>query len=320
MVSVIVPIYNNEKYLPRCIESIIRQAYSDIEIILVDDGSTDSSGTICDKYAAKDERISVIHTSNCGVSSARNKGLDAACGEYVYFVDSDDIISRNAIEILVALIGNYDMSFAGHAIYDTNKRLRTRWEDYSEQPHIWERDEALMLMFDCSALKGYKQKYYYIGYCYNKLFRKSILDNFNIRFDEGIHYNEDRLFVVKYISNCNRIISIPKSIYKYFPSKKNIYSKNSHMKRDWFESEMTEFDSFNKMISFLEDDVQFACIYTAYKRAVRFYLRIIWYRVNLVAKTKALINNYKNRILCNKKAYKNAYIILLHIMKSILFI
>ena len=99
MVSIIVPIYNSEKYLRPCIESLCNQSHADIEIILVDDGSSDSSGAICDDFANKDPRIKVVHKQNGGVSAARNDGLDMACGKYIMFVDSDDFLHPQAMEI-----------------------------------------------------------------------------------------------------------------------------------------------------------------------------------------------------------------------------
>ena len=99
LVSVIVPVYNVEKYLPRCLDSILQQTYKKWELLLIDDGSKDESGKICDDYAVKDERIRVVHTSNQGVSSARNKGLDAAIGEWIAFIDPDDWWSPCYLEI-----------------------------------------------------------------------------------------------------------------------------------------------------------------------------------------------------------------------------
>ena len=106
MISIIVPVYNTEKYLDRCIQSILAQTYTDFELLLVDDGSTDSSGAICDKYAEQDSRIRVFHKANGGASSARNMGLDNAIGEWVCFVDSDDSLTRDAVEILCANCNN----------------------------------------------------------------------------------------------------------------------------------------------------------------------------------------------------------------------
>ena len=102
MVSCIIPVYNTEKYLPRCIESVLAQTFVDWELLLIDDGSTDASGSICDEYAAKDERIRVFHKENGGISSARNVGLNYAQGEWIFFVDSDDSLPKTSLESLLS--------------------------------------------------------------------------------------------------------------------------------------------------------------------------------------------------------------------------
>lgn len=102
MVSCIIPVYNTEKYLPRCIESVLAQTFVDWEMLLIDDGSTDASGSICDEYAAKDERIRVFHKENGGISSARNLGLNYAQGEWIFFVDSDDSLPKTSLESLLS--------------------------------------------------------------------------------------------------------------------------------------------------------------------------------------------------------------------------
>ncbi|MEI7668283.1 MAG: glycosyltransferase family A protein, partial [Erysipelotrichaceae bacterium] len=107
LISVIVPVYNVEKYIDRCVSSILNQTYKNLDIILVDDGSQDKSGQICDEYALKDNRIKVLHKSNGGLSDARNKGIELSKGEYISFVDSDDTISNNFIDKLYNLCVNY---------------------------------------------------------------------------------------------------------------------------------------------------------------------------------------------------------------------
>ena len=124
LVSIIVPVYNVEKYLERCLDSLINQTLKDIEIILVDDGSTDDSGNICDKYAKKDKRIKVIHKENGGLSDARNIGLSIANGRYLQFVDSDDFIHKQMIEILYNTIinNNADISICDFdKVYENTK-------------------------------------------------------------------------------------------------------------------------------------------------------------------------------------------------------
>ena len=104
IISVIVPVYNTEKYLSRCIDSILAQTFTDLELILVDDGSTDNSGNICDEYAAKDKRIRVIHQNNCGQGYARNAGLNVARGDYIGFLDPDDLISKDMFSHLIEMV------------------------------------------------------------------------------------------------------------------------------------------------------------------------------------------------------------------------
>ncbi|WP_322018790.1 glycosyltransferase [Clostridium butyricum] len=122
LISIIVPIYNMQKYLRKCLDTLIKQTYDKLEIILVDDGSTDSSGVICDEYLLKDNRIKVIHKENAGVSDARNVGIAIAKGEYIGFVDPDDYIELNMYEKLLYLIKNNDCDIAicGYVIEDEN--------------------------------------------------------------------------------------------------------------------------------------------------------------------------------------------------------
>lgn len=127
LVSVIVPVYNVEKYLKKSVNSIICQTYSNLDIILVDDGSPDRSGYLCDRFAEKDKRIRVIHKENGGVSTARNAGIDAATGTYICFVDSDDWLPSNAIEILTSRIKSDDSDFCIGEITQIGIRHTSPW-------------------------------------------------------------------------------------------------------------------------------------------------------------------------------------------------
>ncbi len=126
LISVIVPVYNVEPYLRRCVDSILAQTYEDLEIILVDDGATDSSGAICDEYAGKDLRVRVIHKPNGGLSSARNAGIDVAKGEYLAFVDSDDWIEESTYEYLMGLIRRFGVKLAYTGRYDVEEETGER--------------------------------------------------------------------------------------------------------------------------------------------------------------------------------------------------
>ncbi len=304
------PVYNDEKEIARCLNSIIKQSFSDIEIIVVDDGSTDLSGDICDEYGQKDSRIKVIHVNHGGVSYARNQGLNLASGEYIFFVDSDDVISKNAIHILVDLILGYDMAFAGHIIYDVTGKETTKWIDKYMQPHVWDRAEALMLMFDSSALKKRKREYCYVGYCVNKLYIREIIERNRIRFDEDIYFNEDRQFVVNYLLECGNIISTHEITYKYLQNPDGVTQRKGFKESNYYLKEKTEFEAFDRMMAMLEDsDAYYACIYNAYKRAVKF--KYVNYSFDNRLNKLALEMNrkYGNLMIENKRHYKLLYLI-----------
>ena len=187
-VSIIVPIYNTQKYLVRCLDSIISQTESDIEIILVDDGSTDGSGGICDAYAERDKRFRVLHKENGGVSSARNSGMDMMSGDYCCFVDSDDHISENYVSVLLNNIESYycDISACGLS--------RTDSYGNSNSVTVLNRQEAQLSLFnETGGIKGY------IG---GKLFKTDIIKKKNIIFDENQTLAEDILFLFDYLICC----------------------------------------------------------------------------------------------------------------------
>lgn len=189
--SVIVPVYNTESYLHQCIDSILNQSFKDFELLLIDDGSKDGSGKICDVYAEKDSRIRVWHQENQGVSVARNVGLENAQGEWIYFPDSDDIVVENAFEIMMKMITeNIDYVIGGYEIYD--EEGNSTYAISERKQRVISREDALMEMF---APTDYR----YQGYLWNKLFRASIIRDNNLRFVKGIKFNEDRLYNVEYL-------------------------------------------------------------------------------------------------------------------------
>lgn len=202
-VSIIVPIYNTEKYLERCLRSIIKQTYSNIEIILVDDGSNDSSLDICRKYQDIDERVIVISGKNQGVSHARNQGMMHANGEFVYFIDSDDYLMSSAVETMVSSAEKHpnQLLVAGYQEVNGSNYDNRTWGNC-----IINNVEANQLVLEESGVGGY---------LWNKLFRKSIIDNNNIQFDQKILVWEDALFVLKYLQNCDGMYLIDDIVYAY---------------------------------------------------------------------------------------------------------
>ena len=188
-ISVVVPIYNAEKYLKKCLDSIINQTYDNLEIILVNDGSTDKSLEICESVRNGDSRITIINKENKGVSTARNKGIESSNGEFIIFIDADDYLDKNMFEILVedAIKNNIDLVMCGYRNVDINGNIL-----YESSPM----DEKY---FDVKTFKNnlFKTNYYRELIC-NKLFRLEIIKNNNIRFREDIHINENILFLLDF--------------------------------------------------------------------------------------------------------------------------
>ena len=166
LITVIVPVYNVEEHLDRCIESIINQTYKNLEIILVNDGSPDNCPALCDKWAEKDDRIRVIHKTNGGVSSARNSGINVAKGEYVGFVDSDDYISADMYELMVESIinNNSELSVIGYKIEE---------KEFRHSDELISNEKATVYMFDVKNCEFFQ------GYSCNKLYMLNVIKHNN---------------------------------------------------------------------------------------------------------------------------------------------
>lgn len=204
LVTIIVPVYNVEKYLKECLNSIRNQTYSNIEVILVDDGSKDQSGTICDDYTKLDKRFVTIHQNNRGVSSARNHGLEYAHGEWILFIDSDDIIDQDFIEKYVESIDDeVDIIYGGYKAFGGADRAGL-------QGHLYERER-----FSGSSL--YKSLPNILVYCtpWGKFYKRSIVMNNHLRFEERLSISEDRLFLYQYLSHINYVLFFTYAGYNY---------------------------------------------------------------------------------------------------------
>lgn len=202
-VSVVVPVYNVEQYIGRCIESILNQTHKNLELILVDDGSPDRSGEICDEYALKDSRIKVIHTENRGVSYARNTGLDNSTGEYLFFVDSDDWIESNHIEKLLPVDGE-DLVYGGTKLF----RNAVLFDVRTPSAYVAQREEWTQNYTDFLS-KG--RNIFFIHPCY----RLSIIREHQIRFHNGLSRGEDGMFNVMFLERCRKIRYSETSTYCY---------------------------------------------------------------------------------------------------------
>lgn len=198
-ISIIIPVFNTETYLPACLDSILAQDFTDYEVLLVDDGSKDGSGAICDEYAAKDSRFRVIHKENGGVSSARNLALEEAKGEWICFIDSDDQLVPEGLQVLIGGISDQvDMVVAG--FIDTTLPLKEIKPVQGERMTIG-RNEAMVPMFNNPDRK-------FDGYVFAKLFRREVIVKERIAFDPAITIKEDTLFVVMYLCKSDRIVSV----------------------------------------------------------------------------------------------------------------
>lgn len=202
-ISVVVPVYNAEPYLKHCIESICNSSYRNLEIILVDDGSTDGSGEICDQYARIDDRVRVIHKENGGPSSARNAGLNVATGEYIGFVDSDDVVDPKMYETLYA-----DMRENHAQISSCGCKLM-----YKDRTVPNRETGELSVLYGQEALKALLSEKQIASSVSNKLYEKELFSD--IRFDETISYGEDRLTNYYLIKAADRIVIRDRCLYTY---------------------------------------------------------------------------------------------------------
>ena len=200
MISIIVPVYNGEKFIARCVESVLAQTYTDFELILVNDGSKDNSGAICDNLAEKDGRIRVIHQENGGVSRARNRGLDVAQGDVIGFVDADDYIAPNCLETALAEMGKADICmFDALTVWDSGKTEVDTIELLPDDCMLKKQDitpERLLLM---------------AGAAWRCLYRAELVKE--IRFPVGIKFSEDRIFNLYAMGNMNTLRYIRKGLY-----------------------------------------------------------------------------------------------------------
>ena len=203
-ISIIVPVYKVEKYLDKCVESIVNQTYKNLEIILVDDGSPDNCPKMCDEWAKKDERIKVIHKENGGVSSARNLGIDEATGEYVCFVDSDDWVEPNYAETLLVRLKE-DKT-------DCVVCNLTRF-GYKNTTFFEIEDAVVPFKTFNSQQKNLGREIFTMPW--NKIYKTSVLKENNVRFKEKINFSEDTIFVYDYLSFCQSVSILSASLYNY---------------------------------------------------------------------------------------------------------
>lgn len=238
LVSIIIPVYNVARYLADCLESVLKQTYANLEIIVVDDGSTDKSLEICNSFAVKDKRLKVIHQENAGVSAARNAGLSIMTGKYVLFIDSDDRIEQSMVEILVKEMENNaknDAVFCGYREFEdeTNRIIKEVAPSKSKRV---DRDDGVAEIFG-----------EYSTMLWNKMFRCSIIDKADL-FDVTLKIGEDELWMIDVLKKANNIMLIGTPLY-YYRSRAEGASKG----QVFSEAKMTDYESQKKVLKSINE-------------------------------------------------------------------
>ena len=223
MVSIIVPIYNAEQYLRRCVDSILNQEYTDYELLLVNDGSTDASGDICEEYGDQDPRVIVIQKENTGVSDSRNRALDRARGKYLQFLDSDDWITPDATRLFVRAAEEYGCDMVISDFYRVvGERLSPKGD--IEEEGVLTREEFAAHMMENPAD-------FYYGVLWNKLYRRDIVEEHNLRMDTDINWCEDFMFNLEYIRYAKVFYALHAPIYYYVKRKGSLASQGINISK-----------------------------------------------------------------------------------------
>ena len=223
MVSIVVPIYNAEQYLRRCVDSILNQEYTDFELLLVNDGSTDASGDICEEYGDQDPRVIVIQKENTGVSDSRNQALDRARGKYLQFLDSDDWITPDATRLFVRAAEEYGCDMVISDFYRVvGERLSTKGD--IEEEGVLTREEFAAHMMENPAD-------FYYGVLWNKLYRRDIVEEHNLRMDTDINWCEDFMFNLEYIRYAKVFYALHAPIYYYVKRKGSLASQGINISK-----------------------------------------------------------------------------------------
>lgn len=273
-ISIIVPVFNVEKYINKCIDSILMQTFSNFELILVDDGSTDNSGKICDEYLGKDNRIKVIHQKNSGLSCARNVGIENSTGNFLGFVDSDDYLESDMYQILYDDIKHFDADISVCQFYD----------EYDGKRYFNNRKSKIKrCVFDnISAFKFTVEGNFLTVNAVNKLYSRRLFDN--VRYPVGKTY-EDAFVTPILMFNSKRISYNPSPKYVY------VHRKNSITSSEYNPSDFCIIEAYENIFLFAKKNIP-SLSYTAYQKCLYSYSSFL--------DKVILIKNFKNKNLINK--------------------
>ncbi len=258
-ISVVVPIYNAETFLEKCLTSIVNQTYKDLEIILINDGSTDSSLAICEKYTKSDQRIKLINQENKGVSTARNRGIEESTGKYIIFIDADDYIELNMFEVLATEMFEYDVDMtmcgykkvdiAGNILFESKALVEKYFDEEVFRQYLFEGD-------------------YYREILCNKLFKTDIIKKNNIRFREDIHINETIIFILDFVIYSRKFIYENKLLYNY------VYHKNSALNSKFNLKKLSVLSSYVRLLEYdlsesIKNKIKYKYLYEGYAFAYK---------------------------------------------------
>ena len=244
-VSIIVPVYNAENTLSRCVDSILHQEYTDFELLLVDDGSLDSSGAICDRYASLDSRVHVIHKENSGVSDSRNMALDHARGTYLQLLDSDDWITPNATDLLVQTAEYYHCDMVISDFY------RVIGERVSHKGDI--EDDCVLTQEEFATHMMENPADFYYGVLWNKLFRRDIVEKYHLRMNPDISWCEDFMFNLEYIRHADVFYALQVPIYYYVKTKGSLASQGMNITKT-IKMKLMVFEYYNNFYKHVLDE------------------------------------------------------------------
>ena len=295
-ISIIVPVYNVEKYLERCVESLVNQTYQNIEIILVDDKSPDSSGMLCDRLAQKDSRIKVVHKEkNEGLGFARNTGIENASGDYILFVDSDDYLDLKTCEITLEKLNRSNADICCFMSVDVYKDYEAQ-HNYIEKETVYEKSRIAngFLTRSIASNESEDDKTIGISACM-ALYKASLFENKSLRFvSEREYLNEDLIFRIELCKHINKALIIPDNLYYYFH---NSGTLTTSYKENRFDDSCKMFVKVNEMIKAY--DCEELC-----KRSIRYFM------LNTMVSIKQEVREYgassikaikeicKNELLC----------------------
>lgn len=293
-VTIIIPAYNVEEYIYRGIESCINQTYANLEIIIVDDGSTDKTASIIKKYANKDSRIVFLKQKNEGVSSARNRALEYSTGKYVIFLDSDDWLELNTIEQLISRVDGKSFIICSRYIVDENNLNLKENDDNRTRCEVSKGE---------NILESFLYKYYYFQSSCYKLFDNEIIKTNSLMFSVNISHGEDGLFVFQYLQYIDNVVSVPIPLW-------NILNRsNSASNSSFNEKKLTAIDAAENMLMYnLSQNVRALIVRYLVTRAETMYIEAclddVCYNRGAINKIKTKLVQYKEVLFHSQTTYR----------------